>query len=65
MALDESKESDDIYEIEGFEYIVDRDFMKQANPIKVDFKEIGFSISSSIDLGASCSSCGTKSSGCC
>jgi Fe-S cluster assembly iron-binding protein IscA len=64
MALDEPRDTDDIYEIQGIQYIVDKEFMKAANPIKVDFKEIGFSISSSIDLGAACGDCGTKGSCC-
>jgi len=64
MALDELKETDDVYEVEGIKYVVDKEFLKQATPIKVDFKEVGFSISSNIDLGASCSSCSTTGSCC-
>ena len=64
MALDELKDSDDVYEIQGIQYIVDKEFLKQATPIKVDFKEVGFSISSGIDLGAGCGDCGTKGSCC-
>jgi iron-sulfur cluster assembly protein len=60
MALDESKDTDEVYEIDGYQYLVDKEFVKKATPIKVDFKEIGFSISSSIDLGASsCGGCST------
>jgi iron-sulfur cluster assembly protein len=64
MALDELKDSDDVYEFQGIQYIVDKEFLQQATPITVDFKEVGFSISSSIDLGASCGDCGTKGSCC-
>ncbi len=64
MALDEPKETDDVYEVEGVKYVVDKEFLKQATPIKVDFKEVGFAISSNIDLGASCSSCSTEGSCC-
>ena len=64
MALDEPKETDDVYEVEGVKYVVDKEFLKQATPIKVDFKEVGFAISSNIDLGASCSSCGTTGDCC-
>ena len=62
MALDEPKETDDVIEIDGFKYVVDKEFIKDAAPIKVDFKEIGFSITSSIELQpqSGCSSCGTS-----
>jgi len=62
MALDESKDTDDVYEIDGFKYIVDKDFLEKAKPIKVDFTEMGFKLDSAIDFGASaCGSCSTKS----
>jgi len=59
MALDESKDTDEVYDVDGYQYVVDKEFIKKATPIKVDFKEIGFSISSSIELGAGCGGCST------
>ena len=56
MALDELKDTDDLYEVDGLKYIVDKEFMEQSKPIKVDFKHFGFKLTSGIDLGASCSS---------
>jgi len=48
-------------DIDGFQYVVDKEFMKKASPIKVDFKGIGFSISSNIELGPGCGgSCSTS-----
>lgn len=44
MALDESKETDDIFEIDGFKYVVDKEFMVKAKPIKVDFLVSGFKV---------------------
>ena len=66
MALDESKETDDVFDIDGFQYVVDKEFMKKATPIKVDFKEIGFSITSNIELqpDSGCSSCGSNTGSC-
>ena len=60
MALDEQKDSDDVYDLDGYQYIVDKDFLKKATPIKVDFKEVGFSVTSNIELSDGCSSCGTS-----
>ena len=66
MALDESKETDNVYEIDGFTYIVDKEFMEKVKPIKVDFSVMGFKIDCGVNFGSGseCSSCGTKSSTC-
>lgn len=62
MALDEPKDTDDIFDIDGFKYLVDKEFMKKATPIKVDFSEMGFKLDCGIDFGSGCSGCGTTSS---
>ncbi len=54
MALDESKDTDEIFEVDGYEYIADKEFLKQATPVKIDFLQTGFKIDSSIDLGPGC-----------
>ena len=61
MALDEPKATDDVFDIDGFQYIVDKDFMEKAKPIKVDFSEMGFKLDCAIDFGSAsgCSGCGT------
>ena len=64
MALDEQKDTDDVYDLDGYQYIVDKEFLKKATPIKVDFKEIGFSVTSNIELSSGCSGCGTSSDTC-
>ena len=64
MALDELKNNDQTFEIGGFQYVVDKDFLEKANPIKVDFSPVGFSITSSIDLTSACKSCSTTGSCC-
>jgi iron-sulfur cluster assembly protein len=64
MALDEPKDTDDVYKVDGFEYIVNKDFMEKAKPIKIDFREVGFKIDSGIDLQSACSSCSTTGSCC-
>ena len=61
MALDEPRDTDDTYDIEGFQYIVDKEFMEKAKPIKVDFLINGFKLDCGLDLGAipGCGSCST------
>ncbi len=64
MALDESREPDEVFDIDGFQYIIDKDFLKKANPIKVDFLEIGFKLTSSLvfEQEQGCTSCSTTDS---
>ncbi len=67
MALDEPKDTDDSYEIGGFKYIVDKEFLEKVQPIKVDFLNIGFQVSCAVDFGAGqgCgSSCSTANTCC-
>ncbi len=61
MALDEPKATDEVFDIEGFQYIVDKDFMQKATPITVDFSDIGFRLDCAIDFGSGCSGCGSTS----
>jgi Fe-S cluster assembly iron-binding protein IscA len=64
MALDESKDTDKVFEIDGFKYIVDKDFLEKVKPIKVDFLVSGFKVDCGIDFTSGCSSCGTTGSCC-
>lgn len=58
MALDEKKDTDDVFVFSGIEYLVDSEFLKEARPIQVDYIETGFKVTSSLKLGGGCSSCG-------
>jgi iron-sulfur cluster assembly protein len=64
MALDEKKNTDDVFEIDGFTYVVDKLFMEKAKPIKVDYLEYGFKVDCAIQFSSGCSSCGTAGSCC-
>lgn len=64
MALDESKDADNVYDIDGFKYVVNKDFMEKAKPIKVDYIDIGFKVTSELKAEAGCSGCGTSDTGC-
>lgn len=65
MALDEPKDTDKVYDIDNFQYIIDQDFIELAKPISVDFVGMGFKITSGLKLeapGDGCSGCGSNSS---
>jgi len=57
MALDEPKDTDDVFDIDGFTYVVDKEFIKTAQPVKVDFIDYGFKLTSSIKFNSACDSC--------
>ena len=59
VAMEEPKKSDEIFEIDGFTYIVNRKLLKMIQPIKVDSDGYRFRISGTgVDSSSGCSSCG-------
>jgi len=68
LALDEPKDTDNVYDVEGFRYVIDKDFMERVKPVKIDYMTMGFKVSSSIDFGSgsgcSCSTEQKSSCGC-
>jgi Fe-S cluster assembly iron-binding protein IscA len=63
LALDEPKDSDDVFDTDGYSFIVDKDLMEKAKPVTVDLSYMGFQVHSSLELGGGgCgSSCSTGS----
>lgn len=68
MALDELKDTDYVHEAAGIQYISDKEFVDKIKPVKVDFNEMGFKVTSNMKSeGGSeggCSGCGSTSSCC-
>ena len=65
MALDEPRNTDDSIDVKGLKFLVDKDFMAQAENIKIDFNGMGFQLDSNIDLGVGSGCGGCSSSGSC
>ena len=64
MALDQVRATDQVYDIEGATYVINRDFLEKAQPLRIDHGPNGFEISSPVDLRTlACSGC--KASGKC
>ncbi len=61
LALDEPKDTDDVFDKDGVTFVVDKALMATASPITVDFGERGFSIDSGMtfeqDAAGGCSAC--------
>lgn len=70
MVLDEPKDTDEKYEVDGLTYLIDKDLSKMSGKVSVDFIDNGwqqgFTVASEIPLGSggSCSSgtCGDSCS---
>ena len=62
LALDEKKDSDNVFEVEGYSFLMENDLFEQAKPVTVAFDQgMGFTVQSSIvfpESGGGCSSCG-------
>ncbi|WP_372681282.1 hypothetical protein [Desulfosarcina sp.] len=59
MALDEPKDTDERLIVDGFQYIVDKDLLAMANPIKIDFTPMGFHVTGNLNTTESAVGCGT------
>ncbi len=59
LALDEQKDTDDVYHVRGYTFSVDKRLMQTSAPIVVDGSQFGFKISSQLNAQAAggCSSC--------
>ena len=64
MALDEPNDNDEVYDISGFKYVVDKELLEKAKPIKIDFMGMGFHITSSMVFESGCGVCSSSSPGC-
>jgi iron-sulfur cluster assembly protein len=54
MALDEPKETDSIFDIDGFKFIVDQDLLIKVAPITVDFAHFGFQLDCTFEFEEAC-----------
>ncbi len=58
MALDESRENDQVFDDRGLTYVVEKTLYENIKPIRVDYVNSamgsGFNISSSMAMGQSC-----------
>lgn len=64
MAIDEARSDDKTFDIAGIQYLVNVEFLAQAQPIEIDYAPQGFSITSRLELGGDCGGCGSSGNGC-
>jgi Fe-S cluster assembly iron-binding protein IscA len=62
LALDEKKPGDQVFEVEGYSFLMEEALFEEAKPVTVDFdQQMGFAVQSSMKFpegGGGCSSCG-------
>jgi hypothetical protein len=67
MALDEPRDNDAKFTIDGFDFLIEKELHDKAQPIRVDFSGFGFRIDCEMQFqstGSSCSGCGTTKDCC-
>lgn len=63
MSLDETKDNDEIFDVGGYQYIIDKELLEKAAPITVDFTEVGFKIETAMVIEETgCSGCSSAGS---
>ncbi len=63
MALDESKDSDEVFEIGNHPYVIDKELLTEAAPVTVDYTDMGYKIDTNMVMPESgCSGCGSEGS---
>ena len=60
MVLDEPKDTDTVFDINGFQFIIDEGLLIEAKPIKVDFAHFGFQLDCALQFDEECTACPTS-----
>ena len=64
MALDDARPDDEIFQVAGIQYLVEKAFLAKAQWISIDFAGHGFKVDSALELTGGCGGCGSSSSCC-
>ena len=65
LALDDPKDSDDVFDVEGYSIVVDKELLAEAKPLTVAFSDAGFAVESSLKLGGGgCGGCSCSGGSC-
>jgi len=64
LDVDEIKNTDTVFDIDGFQFIVDEDFLREAEPIKVDYTRSMFQFDCELEFEDGCAACATSDSCC-
>ena len=64
MALDESKDSDEVFEFANQPYVIDKKLLAEVAPVTVDFNGMGYKIDTNMVMPeeSGCGGCGSAGS---
>jgi iron-sulfur cluster assembly protein len=66
LALDEPRENDDTYDVQGYSFVVERALNEQTGTIRIDMTQYGFTVDSESPMQTGGGGCGSScSSGSC
>lgn len=57
MAVDDKKDGDKVFEINGMEFVIEGALLEEVQPVKIDYLETGFAIESSLKPEGGCCGC--------
>ena len=58
LDVDEPQDTDEVFDIDGFQFVINRILLKEVGPIKVDYNaRSGFQFDSSFEFEDGCSAC--------
>jgi len=57
LDVDEIKDTDTVFDIDGLQFIVDENFLTEAQPIKIDYTRSGFQFDCELEFEDECSAC--------
>ena len=63
LDVDEPKDTDDVFDIDSFQFVINSFLLKEAKPIKVDYTRSGFQFDSSLEFEDGCSACNSDNCG--
>ncbi|WP_319759339.1 iron-sulfur cluster biosynthesis family protein [Maridesulfovibrio sp.] len=64
LGIDSAKDGDETINLEGYDFVVDKELLEQAKPMVIDLTPMGIEISSSLVLEEAQGSCGSCCGGC-
>jgi len=62
LALDEPREADEVLDVAGYSFVIEKDLLEKGKLFKIDMTHLGFSVSSELELGGG-GGCGSSCSG--
>jgi len=62
VGMDEQRDGDRVFEVDGLTYVVEHGFFEQIKPVTLDFRNNAFTVRAAVSFGEGCSGCGSAGS---